>query len=415
MDIYSKPIDQITYEDIRLFLESRHPESEILDYKKELANGLQHLIAALANTTGGIILLGVQEKDGRPVIPACGVDCGNGPDEWKRRVSDIAYDNIYPPLFPETAACPINDNPQKVVVLIRVVESTQTPHATDDRQRIYVRIKSHNRFVESQAPLERLEWLWDRRRRSVELRDQLIGRARQVARFVRSFQLKGQTEDKTGAAVIEICAVPCFPGPPGIELRQLLSAQNVRGSCRNRLYAETTGTFPMEQHFRLIDEGVLFWPGLGTPGRFANCAQINRWGLVHSTVYIFPTAVDRVMSPAIFGQWIVAHFDAFLAYHQVFHQSVGTSLSGPVLLRVRLTAPPDFVLLMSEPRSSLGKEEEFQHRFLLSDLSLFEGSLLPEDIGDQRDTLVKQLIDSLLWAGGYSGADRISVDQVLSI
>lgn len=71
--LFKLPIHEITYEDIRLFVEQKIPEGRMLDYKKCLPKNISKTIAAMGNTDGGIILLGVEEEkeqeEGRRSFP----------------------------------------------------------------------------------------------------------------------------------------------------------------------------------------------------------------------------------------------------------------------------------------------------------------------------------------------------------
>jgi hypothetical protein len=176
--MYTTPIDQITFSRIAEFIHQKNPESPILDYKGDWTSDLGKVIAAMANTSGGIILIGVTE-DAKTGFPAdiVGVAVAPGVDHCRQRVTSIAYQAIYPPVFPEIAVCPLVDDPTRAVVVIRVEQSDRTPHAVDQRRRVYVRVDSTTQphSWEELATLDQLEWLRDRRKAAVEARNGLIG------------------------------------------------------------------------------------------------------------------------------------------------------------------------------------------------------------------------------------------------
>ena len=70
---YTKPTSELTYEDIADLTTSGEPESISLDYKKMVSGSgrekaeLAKDICAFANSQGGYLVIGVEEKRGKPV------------------------------------------------------------------------------------------------------------------------------------------------------------------------------------------------------------------------------------------------------------------------------------------------------------------------------------------------------------
>ena len=104
--LQSKPLDEISIADIQGFIGEQHRESEILDYKGPWPNDLAKVIAAMANTQGGLILIGVPEVAGDTGLPdqPTGIPIGRGINTLRQRVISTAYDSIYPPVIPEVEA-----------------------------------------------------------------------------------------------------------------------------------------------------------------------------------------------------------------------------------------------------------------------------------------------------------------------
>jgi predicted HTH transcriptional regulator len=98
------------------FLAERLAESLNLDYKQELSDGVFETIAAMANTYGGIILVGVAEDPDhptRPLLPPVGVDV-----DVRERLINQSYTRLQPPFAPDVVPVPIEGG--KVVLVIRV-------------------------------------------------------------------------------------------------------------------------------------------------------------------------------------------------------------------------------------------------------------------------------------------------------
>jgi predicted HTH transcriptional regulator len=143
MSLWYKTVDSITFADIEAFCLLKLPEGLRLDYKLDIPNDLEKLVAAFANTLGGLIVLGVKanKTNNEPDWPPRGMTNAIGIEE---RITAICRDNIYPPVRPEIS--PIIDNPDgsgTVLAIIRVIESPESPHAV--KGFVYERVGSQGR------------------------------------------------------------------------------------------------------------------------------------------------------------------------------------------------------------------------------------------------------------------------------
>jgi predicted HTH transcriptional regulator len=159
--LYIKPINDITWDDVETFCLQKIPENAYLDYKRDFPTHLEKIIAAMANTLGGIILIGVAEdKENKPIVPVKGVDFKKGLSE---RVMNIILTNITPPVFPEIAV-PCNKRGDKALLVVRIPQSHQTPHAIAENTEVYIRTGNRNK-PERIASINEIEWLRDHRKK----------------------------------------------------------------------------------------------------------------------------------------------------------------------------------------------------------------------------------------------------------
>lgn len=85
--IYTSTIDQITWDDIVEFCQQGRTEDAYLDYKRDFPSDLANTISAMANTMGGIIIIGVQEDaESKPALPVTGIDFTRGLEERRNKV-----------------------------------------------------------------------------------------------------------------------------------------------------------------------------------------------------------------------------------------------------------------------------------------------------------------------------------------
>jgi hypothetical protein len=140
MSLWYKEIDKITFNDIDLFCKQQTAEGTQLDYKVDLPNELPKLVAAFANTLGGMILLGVDadKTTNMPIWPPTnGMPSKVGLEE---QVIQICRDNIYPPIRPQISAILANDQlPDHILAVVRVEQSPEAPHAMSNGRHIYIR------------------------------------------------------------------------------------------------------------------------------------------------------------------------------------------------------------------------------------------------------------------------------------
>jgi len=170
MSLRYKQIDQITFQDFEDFCLLRLTKGPRLDYKREIPNNLENLVAAFANTLGGLILLGVDSDrlTNEPVWPPVGMPAQRGIEE---RIIQICQDNIYPPVGPQISR--LLDNPHAqgtTVAVIRVDESPEAPHAVNEGRHIYERTGNLNTPYDL-ANIDRIHHLLIRRQKIEEQRE----------------------------------------------------------------------------------------------------------------------------------------------------------------------------------------------------------------------------------------------------
>ena len=118
-----KKLDQITTDDLNDLITSQIRENKTLEYKREFPKGdpesVKNFLAgvsALANTSGGDFLIGVEAKDGVPIaIP--GVLLAN-PDQEDLRLENWLRDGLEPRLPRcDIRSIPIDDAGNYVIIV----------------------------------------------------------------------------------------------------------------------------------------------------------------------------------------------------------------------------------------------------------------------------------------------------------
>jgi len=141
--MFGKALNEISIEDIETVVQNKIPESRTLDYKLKVhpdgdAGNKEFLrdVSAFANTVGGYLIYGVEEKAGIPTAIK-GVEVDN-PDKLQLRFESLLRTGVDPPIrgvVPWPVDCA--DSKKKIIV-VQVPKSVGRPHV--------VKIKGHFRF-----------------------------------------------------------------------------------------------------------------------------------------------------------------------------------------------------------------------------------------------------------------------------
>ncbi|GAB6462150.1 TPA: ATP-binding protein [Bacillus cereus] len=150
---FGKPIDQVTFEDIKNLVDAGVMENRVLDYKKDIPNNLGSDykrefckdIVAFANTEGGTLIYGIEEiGDSQPNI--VGVEIPNI-DTFLQQATSIIRSNIEPTLY-DFKFNPIPTGEEnKYVLCIDIPKSWSAPHAVkvgEYTYRFYTRVNTSN-------------------------------------------------------------------------------------------------------------------------------------------------------------------------------------------------------------------------------------------------------------------------------
>jgi hypothetical protein len=158
-DLYHANLKSITgtelYQSILAFTsvdranDERPREGYLLDFKQELGDKFIPVIASLANTFGGLVILGVSDDAGRPDSLVGIASSG----ELKTRVANLIGSNLVPcPMF-DTAECALPNDAGKKLCVIRVRETQEVCLITTKgvKNPIYVRVEDKSEPADAAA------------------------------------------------------------------------------------------------------------------------------------------------------------------------------------------------------------------------------------------------------------------------
>ncbi|HLG28759.1 MAG TPA: ATP-binding protein [Candidatus Brocadiales bacterium] len=217
MSIFLKKIDDITIDDIEKFILEKHSENVRLEYKSGFSTTdtnfqIAKEVSAFANQQGGVILYGVTEEPGKTRRPDAivGIDKNLNPRE---KIQSVCIDHIYPPIVPDVVERELQNDSNKVVVIVRIEMSDMVPHTINNRTGFYIR--SQDRCDPREMTEEEIELLWNRRAKLVERRDWLLRRT-----YERVFPKDVKRDYMLTPSIM--MAIPLYPMHPLIERGRLL-------------------------------------------------------------------------------------------------------------------------------------------------------------------------------------------------
>jgi len=242
--VYTKKIEDVTYKDIIDFCNEQIRENISLDYKEIIGVGLAKTIAAMANTVGGLIIIGVEDQDSKPKLPIKGIEVK---EHLIEQINNIILGNITPPVFPETQIC-FSDDGQRALIVLRVPQSNITPHAIKNNAKVYIRTNTSNE-PEELASIDRVLWLVNKREKSVELKDGFFEKA--------DLRLKKMTGSHTSPILfgdLIFSASPLYPFDVLIDYKELIDPILQKIKCS--IFSQS---FPMNlnhEAFKPIQNGA---------------------------------------------------------------------------------------------------------------------------------------------------------------
>lgn len=208
--MFNKPLSQIGYSDVETFCNT-FTEGVRVEYKSEMIEKIPKVISSFANTLGGIVVIGVKvDAAQNKVVAIEGIDNIQGIEE---RIINSSLNGIYPSVIPEIKVVEIPGCKDKILIVIKVHESLEAPHAIQNSTRVYIRTGSINQPYEL-SEIDRIEYLLKRREKPARLKEELRQKAcNRIERI-----LDGS---KPHNPYFYISILPVFPHQPLVSLDDL--------------------------------------------------------------------------------------------------------------------------------------------------------------------------------------------------
>ena len=211
--MFTKLEKEIDFNDIETFCRE-WAEGVRVEYKSEIAH-IPKIISSFANTQGGIFIIGVEtDQNNKVKFPIQGIQNDGGIEE---RIVQSALTGIHPPVSPEVIIRDVLGKIGSVVVVVRVGESQEAPHAIQNSTKVYVREGSVTQPYEL-ADIDRIEYLLKRREEPQRIGRRILDRIEErVTNHCSHLDMPN----------LELLAQPVFPYRPLISPSEIYEFMDV--------------------------------------------------------------------------------------------------------------------------------------------------------------------------------------------
>lgn len=397
MKLFGQAIGTIAYADLKEFCDDGVPENICLDYKKALSPKhttlqIAKLASAFSNSLGGLILFGVdevQDAAGRGVpSDLAGVLKA---DYVEKKIKSTCLDSVVPPVLVETISFDHPTDPDREFVVARIPESEASPHYLRDSGRVYVRCDDISHKLKSddegrEASPDEIEWLLNRRRKPVELRERLLNRA------------LSRCPEQTGERrLLSISIIPLYPRH---ELWPLSDLK--RTMAELALTRDGNVKFASDSVYLLTQESLP-----NSPWSYFSYAELNKFGLLffaNEAKELDRRGQDNFQN-GIDGLAFLHHLRLLVRAASKLYSDV--SYWGLVQIRVTADYVIGLKLLLRFPGG-----DKFFGQCIDRDFS-FERTILAGQL--ENESLVQDLFQEFSWCLGDGDVKREDFQQYLEL
>lgn len=395
--LYTKKIEEITHKDIVDFCNEQIRENISLDYKELVDSSLSKTIAAMANTWGGLIIIGAEDDDSKPKLPLKGVELK---EHLREQINNIILGNITPPIFPEIQVCSSDDG-KTALVVIRVPQSNTTPHAIRGNAKVYIRTDTSNE-PEELATVDRVLWLVDKRKKSVELKNTFFDRSQS-----RLQKLTGKKVPIEHADVI-MSASPLYPFEAMIDYRKLRNG--ILDQIKTQGYSQN---FPTNVHYARFEPSqndsysLIYRQDTG----FVSYEEMNHYGFFYHREDAARSEKkdDEKIQHTCYPIHILVALDLFLQSMEKFYSELG--YCGFIEIKIVLNNIGDVSFTdIPAPRGKYKIDRELKTP-IDNILSVIK-ELSVKDLSEKRMELVIDIFTELAWAIGFPWIDGEKIREL---
>ncbi len=372
--MFTKLAADITFSDIEDFCQE-FGEGVRVEYKQEIRH-IPKIVSSFANTLGGIFIIGVEtDQNNKVKLPIQGIPNKSGIEE---QIQQSALTGIYPAIIPEVIICDV-PNPDNVVVIIRVDESPQAPHAIQNSTRVYVRTGSITQpYDEPQlSEIDRIEYMLKRREDSQTTTRQILERTEERIKSL----------FRTNEPNLTAIAHPVFPYRPVIATADIYDFASKNRLVWNDCSSRVAGGFSVST--RRHEDLYQYW-------------ELNEYGIVYHRATLdrrTSTFAEEAEEHLDFRQ-IVSMIGELIQKAQSFYKKCEYLGNVEITVKLREVFSEKLGFYNLYNRHSRTEFNLIKRQQCLESQVLVSTQCLPRDLAEREKFIgvVDQLASQLLWA-----------------
>ena len=385
--MFTKLAADITFSDIEDFCRE-FSEGVRVEYKREIQH-IPKIVSSFANTMGGIFIIGVETDENNKVkFPIQGISNRNGIIE---QIQQSALTGIYPAVIPEIIICDI-PNTDNVVVIVRVDQSPQAPHAIEHSTTVYIRVGSITQPYKLElAEIDRIEYMLKRREDSQIIPQQILKRIEE--RIESSVEINSPDLDRnspyldTNLPNLTVIARPVFP------YRPIISTGDIFDFAQNDEFLRSS--YSLVSRSRVA--GGLFTRTLARlDGSSYTYRELNEYGIVYqrSVLRKIPTNWQPNRGCYLMPEQFVWKIGELIRLTQSFYEKC--EYTGYIELKAQLRQILGEAVMLAPGQfpADIKQQQSFDSEISAST------QYLPQDLVKREKFIevVEELVDQLFWA-----------------
>ena len=371
--MFTKSAANITFSDIEEFCRESD-EGVRVEYKREIQH-IPKIVSSFANTLGGIFIIGVEtDQNNKVKWPIQGIPNRGGIEE---QIQQSALTGIYPAVIPEVIVQNVPDT-DNVVVIVRVDESPQAPHAIQNSTRVYIRTGSITQPYEL-SEIDRIEYMLKRREDSQTTARQILDRTEERIKSLFC----------TNEPNLTAIARPVFPDRPVIATADIYDFASKNGLVWNNYSSRVAGGFFVstirdnDSNFALRNSYV--------------CWELNEYGIVYHRIKLekrTSTFAHRGTEEHLDFRQIVSTIGELIQKAQSFYKKCEYSGNIEITAQLRRVFGENLMLKTNQFPVYIKQQRSFDSEILASI------QCLPHELvkAEKFISVVDELSGPLLWA-----------------
>jgi hypothetical protein len=388
--MFNTPLANVTLDQIVQFCQT-FPEGVRVEYKRQVPTDIPKIISSFANTAGGIWVIGVETDPATnmPTLPLSGMPRRPGVEE---QIIQSAHTGIYPSITPDVRVFEVEGQPDRIIVVIRVLESIEAPHAIENSTRVYVRVASTTPPYDL-ADIDRIEYLLKRRQEPERRRETLIAQAAARSPHRKSHLFRVIVAPIYPRGVL-IARDTLFDRAEHLEHQGMPYLTEFRRVHEGLMSSGRTGR-PMHHHFEVNVYGIAF---LDEPGQAEGDIEVRRRQV--RVPYVTPARL--LYSPALMLNHVIP-----------LYQGTFTN----ILIRYELFGWEGVSLLPELPGRHIIDRELVvdRHECIDYEISVSAHTVL-ESLADRRVDVITKIMEQVLWAFNYTDSHlRTHIESLLRL